>query len=1003
MKPPVLVLLCAWLPASAQPVSFNRDVRPILSDKCFRCHGPDQATRKAGLRLDRTGHDIGEELIARITTSNIDERMPPADSGQKLSAKQISTMRQWVAQGANYEKHWSLIPPSRPRVPNSADPRVRNAIDGFVLSRLQREGMSFSQEAGREMLIRRLTLAITSLPPAIRELDAFLSDDQPGAYDRLIDRLLRSAHFGESMAGPWLDAARYADTNGYFTDNERTMWPWRDWVIRAFNANLPFDQFTIEQLAGDLLPEPTLQQKIATGFNRNHMVNNESGLIPEEFRVEYVADRVKTTSTVWMGLTVECARCHDHKYDPISQRDYYRFFAFFNNVPERGLDGSRGNAAPLLNVASPELETVIASFKKRFLQAEAKFKPIQKEISEAQAEWEDAALENLSPSPTNGLVAHYPLEKSVGRPASVPAMLGNGVNFKGGEVIGIDSAPALSANKPFTISVWVKPSAAGCILSRMDEADHMRGFDLVYRKNKILFHLVHKWTESDIEVRTIESVPGRRWSHVIVSYDGSSTASGVAIYLNGVRQALSIDRDGLGGSISNDEPLRIGRRKASASYKGVIDELRFYDRELSENDIRQLATEQFLGGALAKDTKKRDKYLTARLREHYVANHASEMHRQADQRITRKRKELAELQSSRPVMMVMSEMKKARQAHLLERGEYNKPRDKVSAGVPAVLANLSNTVMSNRLDLARWLMHHDNPLTSRVIVNRVWSRFFGRGIVATAEDFGTQGAWPDHPELLDWLACEFRDSGWDFKRLIRLIVTSATYRQTSHGSPDLNQRDPGNRLLARGPRIRLDAETLRDVALAAGGLLVVRQGGPSVKPYQPAGLWKEMTYDGQLGYDTGSGADLYRRSLYTYWKRQAPPPNMLLFDAPTRETCAVGRPRTNTPLQALALMNDPTFLEAARSLAERMYSQATPLRFGFRVVLSREPTSSEHDTLSQLFHSQLNAFRSDLDAARGLISIGESEPAAGLNPFRLAALTTVANMILSLDEAITQP
>lgn len=981
VKHTLLVLIAAAPPLlAAEQVSYNRDVRPILSDNCFRCHGPDEATRKAKLRLDRPGLDLSEQLIARITHADVDERMPPPDTGQQLTQAQVETLRRWVAQGAKYERHWSLIPPTRPRVPGADGPRVRNAIDAFVQQRLQTKRLTFSPEAGREMLIRRLSLALTGLPPTIGEVDEFLADKLPGAFERLVDRLLRSSHYGERMAGPWLDAARYADTNGYFTDNERTMWPWRDWVIRAFNANMPFDQFTIEQLAGDLLPNATLQQKIATGFNRNHMVNNESGLIPEEFRVEYVADRVKTTSTVWMGLTVECARCHDHKYDPISQRDYYRFFAYFNNIPEKGLDGSRGNAAPLLNVASREQETTIANLERRLRHAENEFKPVDTEVGKAQKVWEKVALSDLSAPPADGLVAHYSLDGKInGSARSAPGLLGKGANYRGGEVIEIESAPDFGADRPFSAAVWVKPSAAGCILSKMDEANHMRGFDLVYRKNKVLAHLVNRWPESDIEVRTVASIPTRQWNHLLVTYDGSAKASGVAVYLNGIQQPLTVERDNLNGSIANDQPLRIGRRQASASYKGMIDDVRIYDRKLSHEEARRLAITQFLRGALNTAPEKRDRSIKQRLREHFLAHHALEEHRRADETIKRKRKELAALKSAQPVMMVMSEMKKARQAYLLERGEYNKQREKLESGIPAVFRSLPDNVAPDRLGLARWLMRRDNPLTARVIVNRVWAQLFGRGIVATPEDFGTQGAWPEYPELLDWLACEFRDSGWDLKRLVQLIVTSTTYRQTSHASPELIRRDPANRLLARGPRIRMDAETLRDNALAASGLLVIRHGGPSVKPYQPAGLWKEMTYDGQLGYTTDTGANLHRRSLYTYWKRQAPPPNMLLFDAPTRETCTVARPRTNTPLQALVLMNDPTFIEAARHLAERMIRQPDPLRFGFRSVLARQPTQTELQTLTDLYQAQLN------------------------DSTRLFALTTAANVILCLDETITLP
>jgi hypothetical protein len=993
--PVIFGLLLSWTIAvtAAEPASFNRDVRPILSDKCFRCHGPDETARKAKLRLDQPGEDLGRDLIERITHADADERMPPPETGQQLTDREIKTLRQWVRQGAHYEKHWSLSPPTRPPLPASSHPRIRNAVDAFVLNQLKQEGLNFSRPASREMLIRRLSLALTGLPPTINEIDAFLRDRNAGALKRLVDRLLRSPPYGERMAGPWLDAARYADTNGYFTDNERTMWPWRDWVIRAFNDNMPFDQFTIEQLAGDLLPKATLQQKIATGFNRNHMVNNESGLIPEEFRVEYVADRVKTTSTVWMGLTLECARCHDHKYDPITQRDYYRFFSFFNNVPEKGLDGSRGNAAPVLNVATPTQKAAVAKLEQRVKQAEQMFKPIDTAIATAQEAWEQTALARLTPVTKTGLVGHYPLEGGADTKATFPAgILGKGASYKGGEVIEIDRPSDIRADRPFTIAVWIKPSAAGCLISKMDEANRMRGFDLVYRKNKILVHLVNKWTENDIGVRTVTDVPSRQWNHLTVTYDGSHSAAGIHLYLNGVHQPLTIDRDSLSGTITNDEPLRIGRREASASYKGMIDDIRIYDRALNATDAERLATTQFLRGALAMPGGKRDRGIRQRLRKHFIARRATAVQRQADAEMVWLRKELSTLKSTLPVMMVMAESKQPRQAYLLERGEYNKPKEKLFSDVPSSLKVRLSTAPPNRLELARWLMQSDNSLTARVFVNRIWAQFFGRGIVATPEDFGTQGEWPTHPELLDWLACEFRDSGWDVKQLIRLIVTSTTYRQTSHASADLIGRDPDNRLLARGPRIRLDAETLRDNALAASGLLVNHLGGPSVKPYQPPGLWRDMTYDGQLAYKPDLGASLYRRSLYTYWKRQAPPPNMLIFDAPTRDTCSVVRPRTNTPLQALALMNDPTFVEAARHLASRMIREPEALRFGFRSTLARSPNAEELGTLNGIYEWQLASFRAQPDSAKSLAGSPE-----------LAALTVVASVILSLDETINQP
>jgi hypothetical protein len=1007
----VILLLSSSVLVTGQD-GYNRDVRPILADKCFRCHGPDAAARKGDLRLDRpdSASVLKSGLIDRITHRDESERMPPPESGQRLKAAEVERLVRWMKGGARYEQHWSLVPPKKSVVLGTQSAYSRNAIDSFILARLQREGIPrFSFEATRETLIRRVALALTGIPPTIGELDAFLADGSPDAYERVVDRFLRSPRYGVKMAGPWLDAARYADTNGYFTDNARTMWPWRDWVIRAFNRNMPFDRFTIEQLAGDLLPNPTLDQKIATGFNRNHMVNNETGIIPEEFRVEYVADRVKTTSTIWMGLTVECARCHDHKYDPISQQDYYRFFSFFNNVPEKGLDGGRGNAVPVLNVASSEQKRQLAKLGAELKDAEQAFKSIDSRLHTSQILWEKDALSQNGVATSNGLMEHNPLDQGT-PPKSISfksGFLGNAANFAGGAALELTRAVNISRDQPFSAGAWINPSSAGCVISKIDDANRMRGFDLVLRKGKALVHLVHTWNQNDIEIVTVDAVPSRQWNHLMFTYDGSGRAAGVQVYLNGIPQSVQIRRDSLSGEITNTEPLRIGRRQASASYKGKIDDLRIYDRALSAPEVKELAISQFLRGVLSIDPAKRDRFMKERLRAHFFSRSATEEEKRADQRLKALRTEMAEFKTGLPVMMVMAESAKPRQAYLLERGEYNKPGVKLNAGVPLSLPQLRDGMSADRLGLAKWLMARENPLTARVMVNRIWAQLFGRGIVATPEDFGTQGDWPEHPELLDWLACEFRDKGWDIKELIRLIVSSTTFRQSSNADPALIQRDPDNRLLARGPRFRMDAETMRDSALAVGGLLVDQSGGASVKPYQPAGLWREVTYDGDLAYNQATGASLYRRSLYTYWKRQVPPPNMLLFDAPTRDTCTVARPRTNTPLQALALMNDPTFVEAARALAARMMRESSSgsrqrVHYGFRAVTARVPSDHETNVLLGIYLGQLQAFSADPLAARELLRVGSSVSDSSLDQVELAALTTVANLILSLDEAITR-
>ncbi|MCX7701287.1 MAG: PSD1 and planctomycete cytochrome C domain-containing protein [Gemmataceae bacterium] len=765
-----LTLTTASPAVGAEPtVDFNRDVRPILSDNCFRCHGPDEKERKAELRLDVRESAVGQEVIVpgksgesellrRITAREASQRMPPPSTGKQLSEAQIETLRRWIDEGASYAKHWAFVPPKRP---------AGGSIDEFIRRKLEAVGLTMSPEASRERLIRRVTLDLTGLPPTLAEIDAFVHDPSPDAYEKVVDRLLNSPRYGERMALDWLDAARFADTHGYHIDSGRDMTRWRDWVIDAFNRNLPFDQFTIEQLAGDLLPNATVEQKIASGFNRNHMINFEGGAIPEEYHTAYIVDRVNTTATVWLGLSLACAQCHDHKYDPFTQKDYYRLYAFFHNVPENGLDGSRGNAAPLLRFPTPEQQRELDR------------------LAEEIARWQK-------------------LEKW-----------------------------------PF-LAKWAK---------------------------------------------------------------------------------------------SQQAPLQ----------------------------------------------QQRDK-----------------------------------LERQVPTTMVMQEMPRPRDTFILIRGAYDKKGEKVTAGLPEALVEhpISTDRPLNRLDLARWIVSEENPLTARVIVNRYWQMFFGTGLVKTSEDFGTQGEYPSHPELLDWLAVEFRESGWDVKRLVKMIVMSAAYRQDSRVRPEHLQKDPENRLLARASRLRLQAEFIRDQALAVSGLLNGEIGGRSVFPYQPPGLWEELMSraDGAnwtaQTYTPSHGKDLYRRTMYTFWKRTCPPPTLATFDAPDREVCTVRRPRTNTPLQALILMNDPTYVEASRKLAERLLREADStderIRLAFRLCTGRLPNEQEFSILQRLFEDRRTKYRQDREAALKLLSVGESPRDEALPFEELAAWSSLASVILNLDETITR-
>jgi len=942
-------------------------------------------------------------------------------------------VRRWIEQGGEFKKHWSFIPPQRPTLPKVSKPNWPiNAIDHFVLARLDRAGMHVSPPADRATLLRRVTLDLTGLPPTPAELSDFLADDSAEAYGKVVDRLLKSPRYGEHLARFWLDAARYADTNGFFTDDERSMWRWRDWVIDALNRNMPFDQFTIEQLAGDLLPQPTLSQQIASGFNRNHMTTHESGVIDEEYRVEYVIDRLETTSTVWLGMTVGCARCHDHKYDPILQKEFYQLFAFFNQVPEKGNVGVVGNSKPLLEFPSQDFLLQLQQAKQKAQAAQQELQKIEPKIMAAQQQWERQILSQLPPLPSKGLVAHFDMQQSQGdtsglkhaaksvgdKPVAAnlvgdvqfaPEMFGLAAVFDGEAILEVDNAIDFDRSDAFSYGAWIKLSSGqpACIISKNDDANSLRGFDLLVRKGKAVAHLIHRWSGNAIQVTTETSVARNRWQHMMVTYDGSSKAAGVKIYFDGKPQPVQIKQDQLVGTIRTDQPLRIGRRSTSAPFLGMIDEVRLYNRQLDAPEVANLVTHQLIRAVTAITPAKRTAPQQKMLRDTYLAMAAPQRFRHVHETVDRLRQASTKLAGQVPNIMVMQEMKKPRDTFFLMRGQYDQPGEKVTADVPASMSPLPPEAPRNRLGLARWLVDRSHPLTARVTMNRFWQQFFGTGIVKTAEDFGSQGQWPSHPQLLDHLAVELMESGWNVKQLLRLIVTSSTYRQASLTTSEQLQRDPENRLLSRGPRFRLDAETVRDNALAIAGLLVHRTGGASVKPYQPPGLWKAVSYDGGLIYQQDQGDSLYRRSLYTFWKRQSPPPGMLAFDAPTRETCTVRRPRTNTPLQALALLNDPTYVEAARVLAERMMKEAggTPaarILFAFQAATCRIAEPAEVDILHVIYKKQLQLYRHNPQAAEKLLSVGASQRDSSLDSAEHAAWTTVASMILNLDETISK-
>ncbi len=1044
-----LVFVCTTALAADKParkVDFNRDVRPILSDTCFQCHGPDDAAREADLRLDlregmfaaREGHativpgdSAKSELFRRITSTDKDAQMPPADAKRKLSPEQIETLRRWIDEGAAWEDHWAFVRPRRPLMPvaQKAD-GVRNAIDALVLKRLDQEGLEPSPEADRQTLIRRVTLDLTGLPPTPNEVDTFISDESPNAYEKVVDRLLASPRYGERVASRWLDAARYADTCGYQTDGDRDMWRWRDWVIDTLNAGMPFDQFTIEQLAGDMLPNPTLEQQVATGFNRNHRGNGEGGIIPEEFAVEYVVDRVETTATVWMGLTMGCTRCHDHKYDPLRQKEFYKVYAFFNNIPEKGKAVKVGNSPPMIPAPTPDDQRALATLDRELEAARHEWNELQPALAASQADWERAQSAGLVEdwSPTDKLSARYDLDGAPkessgivkadsafkeGGAAFQSGRIGQAADFDGKRFIDAGDVADFGYYDKFSTGAWIYPRKqdAGTVLSRMVDVDTWEGWSIRITGGKAQILLVKRWLDDSLRVESAASLEPDRWHHVFFTYDGSRVAAGIKLYIDGQPAETVVKLDELNQSFQVKEPLRIGGGHGpKARFVGLIDDVRIYNKVLSPNEIALVAETKAIADILALPPDKRNDVQSAKLRACYLARFAPEPMRAAQQRIKTLEERRKKFVESFPTVMVMQEMPERRPAYILARGQYDKPTEQVLAGVPAALPPMKSTDANpSRLDFARWLVSPENPLTPRVAANRAWQMFFGAGLVRTMEDFGSQGERPSHPELLDWLATELQQTGWDVKGLHRLIVTSATYRQSSRMTKTLHDRDPDNRLLSRGPRVRLSAEMIRDQALFASGLLVEKLGGPSVKPYQPPGLWTELTGS---DYKPDTGLNLYRRSLYTFWKRTVTPPTMSAFDASPRETCVVRETRTNTPLQALALMNDVTFVEASRVLAERVMSAeemgsetATPsarIARAFQLVTGRIPEADELRVLTAAFESHRQNYASRAEDAKKLACAGESPREESADPASLAAYTTIANLIFNLDEAITK-
>jgi len=1011
-------------------IVFNRDIRPILSENCFFCHGPDAEKREAGLRLDvrddaiasaiEPGDSAASELMARIFHQDNDLLMPPPSTARRLTAEQKELLKRWIDSGAEYQSHWSLASPARPPVPAVANSQdwPRGAIDHFLLKSMEVASLTPQAETNRETLIRRITFDLTGLPPTLEEIDAFLADGSPDAYERLVDRLLASSRFGERMTADWLDVARYSDSYGMQVDRDRRVWPYRDWVIDAFNSSMTYDRFITEQIAGDLLPGATDSQILATTFNRLHPQECEGGSVPEEFRTEYVADRTQTVATAFLGLTLECCRCHDHKYDPLSQREYYQLTAFFDNVDEAGLYAFFTDSCPTPTLALPaddqkrQLENLNAAVK-ILEQQSPKLKADRKPEFDRWLQERRLALSSSDASTVagaeaepgdftlSGQVAHLDFEK----PAPKGTVSVTGVKGQALQIGGDDAVSTGVGNfhrwEPFTVGHWLKvpdqkDRAVVFHRSRAWTDAASRGYELLIDEGHLQASLIHFWPGNQVAVRMTEPLPLDSWVHVAVTWDGSSRAAGLAIYVNGqlaetevVRDALTKDITGGGG----DEILIGARFRDRGLINGSVDEFKVFNRQLTPLEISQWVNPGTIESLI------RQSELSAaqsqQLLDYYYATVDKALAAHRDQLRTARQAAFS-LADSFTEIMVMREMSTPRPTYLLNRGAYDSPTDPVEPATPASLLPWDPALPSNRLGLAQWLVDPKHPLTARVAVNRLWQTIFGRGLVVTPEDFGSQGSLPSHPELLDWLAVEFIESGWDVKSLIRMMVTSAAYRQSSSGNDAL---DPENIYLSRSPRYRWSAEMLRDNVLAISGLMSETIGGQPAKPYEVERSFKPTNRD--------RGAGLHRRSLYTYWNRTGPAPALTTLDAGLRDVCRMKREMTATPLQSLVILNSPQFTEAARELAQwvvrRHPTDPTAIvRDLFRITTSRFPTQQELDLLLELYNKQHQRFSAAPDQAGQWLSVGDTPHDRSLNPVVVAATASVANMLFNYDGCVTK-
>ncbi|MFC7336640.1 DUF1553 domain-containing protein [Haloferula chungangensis] len=1025
-------------------VTFNEHIQPILSEYCYHCHGPDEKTRvpeDAPYRLDIAeealaprengkpaiiaGDPDASLLVKLIRSKDADSIMPPPRSHKELKPEQIALLEKWVEQGAEYQDHWSLIPVERPEPPAVGETWASNPIDPFIFEKLEAHGLAPNPQGDPERFYRRLHLDLTGLPPTPEDIAAFSWE----TLDAEVDRLLATTSSAEHFARYWLDAARYADTHGIHIDNYRAIWPYRDWVINAFKANMPWDQFTIEQIAGDMLPDATLDQMVATGFNRCLPTTGEGGAIAEEYEAIYAQDRTDTTSAVWLGLTMGCAACHDHKFDPISQKDTYSFNAFFRNTPMTALDKNNADHPP--NIFVPHMDD-----RTRWASLSHEINEVEKELEERRmAAHPDFKmwLASAKPEPTTDidstLSVHLPLNDSDtiirGRidgearewPSDLPRVAGpaGDAPLVSAHPLELGDLASFSRSDQVTYGGFIriegKPS--GAVIARMNAEENFRGWDIYLEGGKITTHVIDSWNKSANKLVSPRPLKPATWHHVMFTFDGSGAShKASALFIDGVKVPAKLNPNTVGGNISTKVPLSLGSRHKQASKlhngKVALQDFRFYRRLLGPAEIKALAERGQIQEILATSEEQRSRKQINTAFSYYISSIDSPS-QTILARLNKLKAEQRQLSKRGSVSLIMKEKADSEPfAHILNRGIYSDLGEKVSPNTPSALPPMPEDAPRNRLGLARWLVSKDNPLTARVTMNRLWYQLFGNGIVETVGDFGIMGARPSHPQLLDWLAAEFMESGWDHRHMVKTIVTSAAYRQSETITAGKLEIDPGNRLVSRGPRYRLDAEQIRDLALAASGLLTDKFGGPPTKPYQPEGVWEAvaMPQSNTKNYQQDSGKNLYRRSIYTFWKRTAPHPAMEILNAPAREVTCVARERTNTPLQAFVTLNDPQFVEASRVLAEHAVHDSVD--FGSRLdfiatrLIGRCLAKDESVIVRTTLEHALSSFKSNPDAARSLIATGATKPDASLDPVELAAWTLIASQLLNLDETLTK-